>query len=455
MTEIVINDLDPYDAYTAAGGETGFDYTFPIFDQNNLVVLEIDTDDTVTPLTSVTDYTVSGVGVATGGSITLDPTLYPSGATADYRYVLYRDLAIARTTDFLNGGDFKAATVNLELDKIIMMLQQNERDTKRRLGLQFSDPEDEIQFELSTAALRADKLLVFGSNGNTVKGVTPSSISLSGLDTLLGTLAADDFIVYNGTNWVNKTTAEIKTALGLAQNNYAATTAPGVGDDSDDGYSIGSQWYDGTNDNMYHCLDATVGAAVWVQGDIVAADLGSAATKNLIDDDTFATATSTNIPSAESVKAYVDNRVTNRAYAEYATNTDLTTQIPDDDTLPQNTEGTQILTAAITPTLSTSRIRATFSGFWSGNASVANAAAAMFVNSGADAVQVVYDWNDTTGQPQLFYMQYEFAPGTTDEQTINIRVGPDGGTMRMNGTTSARLGGGAAKSTLILEEVFV
>lgn len=35
--------------------------------------------------------------------------------------------------------------------------------------------------------------------------------------------------------------------------------------------------------------------------------LGSAAVRNLIDDDTMATASATNIPSAESVKAYVDN----------------------------------------------------------------------------------------------------------------------------------------------------
>lgn len=46
-------------------------------------------------------------------------------------------------------------------------------------------------------------------------------------------------------------------------NKYDATTAPVVGDDSDDGYSVGSHWYDITADVFYVCLDATVGAAVW------------------------------------------------------------------------------------------------------------------------------------------------------------------------------------------------
>jgi hypothetical protein len=42
-----------------------------------------------------------------------------------------------------------------------------------------------------------------------------------------------------------------------------ATTAPGTGDDSADGYSVGSLWLDTTNDVAYICLDATASAAVW------------------------------------------------------------------------------------------------------------------------------------------------------------------------------------------------
>jgi len=45
--------------------------------------------------------------------------------------------------------------------------------------------------------------------------------------------------------------------------NLAATAAPAVGDDSADGYSVGSSWFDTTNDDAYVCLDASAGAAVW------------------------------------------------------------------------------------------------------------------------------------------------------------------------------------------------
>lgn len=45
--------------------------------------------------------------------------------------------------------------------------------------------------------------------------------------------------------------------------NLAATAAPAVGDDSADGYTVGSAWFDTTNDDAYVCLDASAGAAVW------------------------------------------------------------------------------------------------------------------------------------------------------------------------------------------------
>lgn len=48
-------------------------------------------------------------------------------------------------------------------------------------------------------------------------------------------------------------------------NNYTATAAPTTGDDTNDGYSVGSIWCDVTNDNAYICLDATATAAVWLQ----------------------------------------------------------------------------------------------------------------------------------------------------------------------------------------------
>lgn len=51
----------------------------------------------------------------------------------------------------------------------------------------------------------------------------------------------------------------------ITKNKVDATTAPTTGDDTGDGYSVGSYWVDVTNDRSYVLTDATLGAAVWVE----------------------------------------------------------------------------------------------------------------------------------------------------------------------------------------------
>ncbi|MFO8006887.1 MAG: hypothetical protein R6V05_04035, partial [Candidatus Brocadiia bacterium] len=47
--------------------------------------------------------------------------------------------------------------------------------------------------------------------------------------------------------------------------NLGASAAPTVNDDSSSGYSVSSRWYDEWADRAYVCLDASVGAAVWIE----------------------------------------------------------------------------------------------------------------------------------------------------------------------------------------------
>jgi hypothetical protein len=49
------------------------------------------------------------------------------------------------------------------------------------------------------------------------------------------------------------------------KHNLAGGAAPTVTDDKDAGYSVGSTWFDLTNDIAYSCFDAASGAAVWAK----------------------------------------------------------------------------------------------------------------------------------------------------------------------------------------------
>lgn len=140
------------------------------------------------------------------------------------------------------------------------------------------------------------------------------------------------------------------------------------------------------------------------------------------------------------------------ARAVYTTYTALTAIIPHDNTIPQPTEGTQILSTSLTPQHAENRVRVRFSGFGcaSGNIPIV----AFLSTDGGAAVQAVSAHGKDTGQTQHIGFEFEYVPGDTEPHTYSVRIGPGtSGNVRMNGTSTARLFGGVAASTLTVEEI--
>jgi hypothetical protein len=140
-----------------------------------------------------------------------------------------------------------------------------------------------------------------------------------------------------------------------------------------------------------------------------------------------------------------------RYYVEYSTNADLSTTIPLDDTVPTSTEGTQILSQAVTTTSNTQRVRIRVNGV--GEQASTGAAMIMALFRGTTCVQVS-DFNVGGGlyvEERQLSLEYEEQPGAAGSYTYSVRVGASSGAMRMNGTNAGRLFGGAAKTTMVIE----
>jgi hypothetical protein len=138
------------------------------------------------------------------------------------------------------------------------------------------------------------------------------------------------------------------------------------------------------------------------------------------------------------------------AFASYASDASLTTAIPSDGTIPLVGEGTEILSASITPKTTTNKIRFRFCGFGGIN-TTADFSAAAFVNGGT-CVQAVQQSSAAGAHP--LSMEWVYTPGATSAQTISIRVGPSSGTLKMNAAAGANNRfGGACAATLTIEEI--
>ncbi|WP_156092802.1 hypothetical protein [Rhodovibrio salinarum] len=151
MPDVRVADARPYVQYACDGVQTVFTYPFLILAADDLVLV---LDDGTTP----TGVTVRGVGNEAGGRVTC-ATPPAAGRTL----TLFRDMAITRTTDFLEAGEFRASAINAELDRLTMLLQQLEALTGQALK---RAPEDaDTALILPPADARADAVLGFDAAG--------------------------------------------------------------------------------------------------------------------------------------------------------------------------------------------------------------------------------------------------------------------------------------------------
>ena len=214
---ITISDTEPRVQYTATAGQTNFSVPFEFFTNADIKVFNGTTQLSYNASpSSASQYSVSGAGVSGGGSITLGG----SGATLNDTITIYRDLAISRSTDFPTSGAFQISSLNDELDKIIAMCQQLERDLKFSPRAAATTANT---FDITFPNLAANKVLSVNSAGTGLEFAQDITdiTTIAGIAsdvTAVSNIAADVTTVANNVSSVNTVSTNIASVNTVATN---------------------------------------------------------------------------------------------------------------------------------------------------------------------------------------------------------------------------------------------
>lgn len=136
----------------ANGVQTAFTYPFPIFAEEDLKVY-------LDGALQSGGFIIEGEGGTAGGTVIFDEP-----PAEDVIVMLERRVPLERLTDFLEGGDFSARSVNNEFDYLTAEIQQINADQETML--RYSPHEVPGTLTLPDKYVRAGKALAFDGDGN-------------------------------------------------------------------------------------------------------------------------------------------------------------------------------------------------------------------------------------------------------------------------------------------------
>lgn len=145
------------------------------------------------------------------------------------------------------------------------------------------------------------------------------------------------------------------------------------------------------------------------------------------------------------------NTLVQFVYTNTTSRVTCNTVTPYDDTIPQNTEGNEVLTLAITPTSANSTLEIYFSSNGS-EALLASNTVALFQDSTADALSAKAFNQIPANGCMTCSLLYKMTAGTTSATTFKIRIGVSTSTYYVNGTAAGRKFGGVASTFLTIKE---
>ena len=419
------------------------------FDSNSHIYVDVTTQAGVTTsLTETTDYVLTGAGEESGGEV-VTVAAVPATSTV----TIYRLVPITQLTSYEEGGDFPASSHERALDKLTQIAQQTERKASQSIRVLEADGERDPLAAIANSvlgldsskqpkAMTADELKTFLS----LTGVTLS------VDAGMRTFADDGeraLMVpqFTGQIGTQRDTNLVYISTGTSAGDWGLLTA------SLAMILAGTFTADATGRGKF--ANEFVNAALLASDAVTTAKiLNENVTAGKLAAALDLSGKTLTMPSGHWAAIAPAGAVLQTVKGTpYTANSNLTATIPDDDRIPQIGEGTQIISASITPSSASNRILIRFSGFAAAS-SGSTGVIALFRDSTANAIYASAQHSGSGGTSQQILVDYEDLPATTSATTYSIRFGPVGGqTWRFNGDASNRYFGGSAAANIFLQEI--
>jgi hypothetical protein len=189
-----------------------------------------------TQWTENTEYTVTNIGEEEGGNVVVDELYVPSSGT---HLTIYREVPYTQESDYVENDPFHADTLETDLDRIVMIIQQLSEALGRVLKVPITD--DGASFVLPFD--RANKFLKFDSDKSPIAVFLPDLTTVSpsvdnritrydGTNSLQGSLVSIDDegnVITPGGNLATETYVDtVSGAIQTSTQNYVDTVSGAI-----------------------------------------------------------------------------------------------------------------------------------------------------------------------------------------------------------------------------------